>query len=256
MGAIYIAHDVAKPNLAKIGMTTKSGFHRVSQTENPDYILFIDYKVSDEVVKGYESIIHRELEKIFTRREHKSTGKKSEWFECSPAEAAQVCEKILGVSDKSKLSTLNNTVKKLSKENVKLQNESDGLLEQVYKLTSMLSNSNELKKLTIKNDILIKSKKKYNSQSILLENEISSLTNQVSDLNKQIDKLNNDVKTEKSLVEVLELDIKFAKSNNVQLARALKRVESPKPVADKGKGLKLIIVVSIIVFVLIWRFNN
>ena len=62
MAYIYIAWDITKPNMAKIGMTEASDIQtRISQTENPDYELFKSYKVTDGAASTIEANIHNRL---------------------------------------------------------------------------------------------------------------------------------------------------------------------------------------------------
>lgn len=87
MGYIYIAWDVTKANQAKIGMTTGAPNSRISQTENPDYVLFSAYEVENNKLKTTEEAIHKNVSSKYIRKTHRSTNRLSEWFNCTPKQA-------------------------------------------------------------------------------------------------------------------------------------------------------------------------
>ncbi|HDI3228311.1 TPA: GIY-YIG nuclease family protein [Vibrio cholerae] len=95
MGFIYIAWDRSKPNLSKVGMTEQTPENRISQTENPDYELYKAYKIAHADIRLVEKNLHTKLANKFNRRRHRSTSRKSEWFECSPLQAVEVISDYL-----------------------------------------------------------------------------------------------------------------------------------------------------------------
>jgi hypothetical protein len=91
-GWIYICMNITNPNECKIGMTRRALFERIVETGNPDYRIVKAYKVPPEEALKLERHLQREVGKWYERKSHFITGKKSEWFLCSPAEAAQAME--------------------------------------------------------------------------------------------------------------------------------------------------------------------
>lgn len=100
MGCIYIAKDVKKPELCKMGLTKGTAKKRISQTENPDYVLYYEFRVADEQLRNTEYIIHQYFERKYKRLNHRSTARKSEWFECDAKKAVDIiCSgEIKGIS--------------------------------------------------------------------------------------------------------------------------------------------------------------
>jgi hypothetical protein len=100
MGYIYIAKDVTKLDKCKIGLTSGTGRKRVSQTENPDYVLHYEFRVPNDQLSKMEKIIHQHFEDRFKRLNHRSSGRKSEWFNCTPDKAYEIITsgKIKGMS--------------------------------------------------------------------------------------------------------------------------------------------------------------
>ena len=90
MGCIYIAKDVKKPELCKIGLTKGTAKKRISQTENPDYVLHYEFHVADDQLRNMEYIIHQYFEQKYKRLNHRSTARKSEWFECDAKKAVDI----------------------------------------------------------------------------------------------------------------------------------------------------------------------
>ncbi|EGR0582459.1 GIY-YIG nuclease family protein [Vibrio cholerae] len=95
MAYIYIAWDKNKPNICKIGKTKRSAQLRVSETENPDYQLYKSYNVLDDVVDRLEKDIHGYMSARVTRIKHQTTGRLSEWFNCSPTKAVELVSDCL-----------------------------------------------------------------------------------------------------------------------------------------------------------------
>ncbi|OBT12034.1 hypothetical protein A9264_15950 [Vibrio sp. UCD-FRSSP16_10] len=149
MGKIYVAWDTTKPDLAKVGMTTREAFVRVAEAENPDYMLFTSFDVDNELLEQTEKDIHSFLERHFSRRNHKSYGGVSEWFEGTPKQVAQKCEEFLkqGTSTQELRDTITSLKKELSaakreKDNLVKDNE---LLKDKY--TKLEDNFEALKKI-------------------------------------------------------------------------------------------------------------
>lgn len=98
-GWIYICMDLRHLNECKIGMTKRSLYKRLSETGNPNYMLVKAYKVPLIEALKIEQYLHRQIS--YKRQCHFINGYNSEWFCCSPAEAAKVIEpelaKCLGV---------------------------------------------------------------------------------------------------------------------------------------------------------------
>ncbi|PMM89949.1 hypothetical protein BCS98_06195 [Vibrio breoganii] len=90
MGCIYIAKDTEKPNLCKIGLTKGKAQKRISQTENPHYMLCHEFPAPDDQLHKIESEIHSYFERKYSRLPHLSSNRKSEWFECNADEAYDV----------------------------------------------------------------------------------------------------------------------------------------------------------------------
>ncbi len=139
MGKIYVAWDTTKPNLAKVGMTTREAFVRVAEAENPDYVLFTSYEVDNQILEQTEQDIHSFLEQYFNRRKHKSYGGISEWFEGTPKEVAEKCEDFLnqGTSVRELRDTIINLKQQIlivETNNRSLINENNALKEQHVKL--------------------------------------------------------------------------------------------------------------------------
>ncbi|WP_210447449.1 GIY-YIG nuclease family protein [Vibrio crassostreae] len=114
MGKIYVAWDTTKPDLAKVGMTTRDAFVRVAEAENPDYMLFTSFDVDNELLEQTEKDIHSFLERHFSRRNHQSYGGVSEWFEGTPKQVAQKCEEFLNQGTTTQ--ELRDTITSLEKE--------------------------------------------------------------------------------------------------------------------------------------------
>ena len=105
-GWIYICMDIKVTNECKVGMTRRSLYKRITETGNPDYMIVKAYKVPQNempAIKKLEKYLQRELGKVYTRKRHFITGKKSEWFRCSPVEATKIIEdnlaRCLGLQD-------------------------------------------------------------------------------------------------------------------------------------------------------------
>jgi len=96
--------DIKFPNECKLGMTTRPLYKRITETGNPDYMIIKAYNVPPEEAKALEKHLQREVGKWYGRKVHFITGKKSEWFLCSPAQAANAIEhdlaKCLCLQDK------------------------------------------------------------------------------------------------------------------------------------------------------------
>ncbi|WP_163937561.1 GIY-YIG nuclease family protein [Paraferrimonas sp. SM1919] len=137
MGKIYVAWDTTKPDLAKVGMTTRDAFVRVAETENPDYVLFTDFDVDNEHIEQTERDIHSFLERYFSRRHHKSYGGVSEWFEGTPKEVAEKCGEFLkhGTSARELRITIADLEKELSAAN----EEKDKVLKEHERLKDQYS---------------------------------------------------------------------------------------------------------------------
>ncbi|MEZ9709213.1 GIY-YIG nuclease family protein [Vibrio breoganii] len=90
MGFIYIAKDVTKPEICKIGLTRGTAKKRISQTENPDYVLCHEFPAPDEQLNQIELTIHRYFESNYSRLNHRSSNRKSEWFKCNADEAYDI----------------------------------------------------------------------------------------------------------------------------------------------------------------------
>ena len=145
MGKIYVAWDSTKPNLAKVGMTTREAFVRVAEAENPDYMLFDSFEVSNEVLEPTEKDIHEELSKHFTRRKHQSYDGLSEWFEGTPEKVADKCEEFLkqGVSIdelRKTITDLTTQITAVNHENEKLV-KSNIYLKEKYESLNVVFNS-------------------------------------------------------------------------------------------------------------------
>lgn len=91
-GWIYICMDLNNPNECKLGMTKRKLYERITETGNPDYMIIKAYNVPPEEALALEKHLQREVNKYYFRKKHFITGKDSEWFLCSPAQAAAALE--------------------------------------------------------------------------------------------------------------------------------------------------------------------
>jgi hypothetical protein len=124
MGQIYIAWDITKPTMAKVGKTTLEAEARISQTENPDYELFKSYPIYDVMLDHAEVTIHIAISRVYERKIHRSSGRPSEWFQCTPEQASIIVgEQIIML--------LNAFIAKLSKCKLKEERLERGRLSQI-----------------------------------------------------------------------------------------------------------------------------
>jgi len=102
-GWVYICMNAQNPNECKIGSTKRPLYNRLTETGNPDYMIVKAYQVPPEETLKLERHLQREVGKVAVQKVHLLTGKKSEWFICSPKVAAQALEhelaKCLGRQD-------------------------------------------------------------------------------------------------------------------------------------------------------------
>lgn len=110
---IYIGVDSRESNESKVGMTSRDPKARESETTNPYYSIETAYPLNVSKVRlgKIESGIHSVLAKKYRRLKHTSTGKNSEWFSCSSAEARIVIENYLAKLPKSECSTAKGCIK-------------------------------------------------------------------------------------------------------------------------------------------------
>ena len=94
MSSIYIATDHTKPNMCKVGMTTRSVAIRMTETENPDYELHKSFEVNADVRK-IEVEVHNHLSLLYKRINHLASGRKSEWFICSVQQAEHIINAVI-----------------------------------------------------------------------------------------------------------------------------------------------------------------
>jgi regulator of replication initiation timing len=127
VGQIYIAWDRSKPNLSKVGMTTRTGYVRILEADNPDYELFKAYDIHSGYVAQMEKEVHAILETKFIRRSHKSYDIKSEWFECTPHDAQKTLDAYLGIDQVGTIKRLKEEVDELSQQNTSLISENQEL---------------------------------------------------------------------------------------------------------------------------------
>ena len=127
MGKIYVAWDTTKPELAKVGMTRRDAFVRVAEAENPDYMLFTSFEVGNEVLEQTEKDVHSFLEQHFSRRNHRSYGGVSEWFEGIPKQVAEKCEEFL--SQGTNAQELRDTISNLKLEQAVVKRENGALVK-------------------------------------------------------------------------------------------------------------------------------
>ncbi|MCZ4311628.1 GIY-YIG nuclease family protein [Vibrio atlanticus] len=100
---IYIGVDSRESNESKVGMTTRNPKARESETTNPYYSIETAYPlyVNKVALSKIEAAVHLLLTEKFGRIKHTATGKNSEWFSCSPAEARIIIENYLEQLPKS-----------------------------------------------------------------------------------------------------------------------------------------------------------
>ena len=91
-GWLYICMDVKNPGECKLGSSTRPLYDRVTETGNPDYMIVKAYQVPPEESLKLEKHLRREVGKVASRKVHILTGRQSEWFTCTPKEAAQAIE--------------------------------------------------------------------------------------------------------------------------------------------------------------------
>lgn len=89
-GWIYICMDLRHPEECKIGMTKRALFKRLIETGNPSYMIVKAYKIPLKEALAIERYLHRKIP--YQQKIHFLTGRKSEWFDCSPAEASKAIE--------------------------------------------------------------------------------------------------------------------------------------------------------------------
>ncbi|UJJ49835.1 MULTISPECIES: GIY-YIG nuclease family protein [Rhodanobacter] len=102
-GWLYICMDIKDPGSCKVGCTRRALYKRITETGNPDYMIVKAYKVPPEEAFALERHLQREVSKVARRKPHILSGRRSEWFECSPKVAANALEhdlaKCLGLQD-------------------------------------------------------------------------------------------------------------------------------------------------------------
>ena len=93
-GWIYIGSDTSKPNIAKIGMTTREISTRERCPQNPFYQIIFAFKVNLRNIGNIfnlEQQIINQLSLSYSRINHVSTGNPSEWFEIPPQNLIDFC---------------------------------------------------------------------------------------------------------------------------------------------------------------------
>lgn len=103
-GYIYIGADDEKPNICKIGHTSRSVSVRATETTNPDYYIYHQYALKGLSSSQVENLIHQHiLNKGIIRKVHIKSGLPSEWFECTPAYADNIISEFLSMNFKKYL---------------------------------------------------------------------------------------------------------------------------------------------------------
>ncbi|WP_330944128.1 GIY-YIG nuclease family protein [Vibrio diabolicus] len=92
-GWIYICVDPKDISICKIGMTKRELYARMTETTNPDYIVFAAYQVPEDEARAIEKYVHRDLSRFgIDRQSHRMTGRDSEWFAINAVEATKLLE--------------------------------------------------------------------------------------------------------------------------------------------------------------------
>lgn len=98
-GWIYVGLDDRSQDRAKVGLTKNGLATRASSSHNPDYLPYCGFKIKEgvppETIRQIESGTIQALCTRFERRNHKGSGKASEWFMASPSELREACNDYL-----------------------------------------------------------------------------------------------------------------------------------------------------------------
>ena len=92
-GWIYISMDIRDPDWTKVGMTGRSLFERATETSNPWQMIVKTYKAPPADAEKLEGYIHSRLH--YPRQVHGHGKRKSEWFNCSSANAIWIADRCV-----------------------------------------------------------------------------------------------------------------------------------------------------------------
>lgn len=83
---IYIGADINNKNWSKVGKTKNRLSTRSTSSQNPGYFIFCAFQIKHGSIHEMESKLIGDLEKVYQRISHFSTGEPSEWFVCNPVD--------------------------------------------------------------------------------------------------------------------------------------------------------------------------